>query len=181
VHEQSVPIFQQLARGHPSCCDDVRAIPAVTSQRRGLLAERGIDVSHETVRFWWNRFGPMFAAEIRKRRLAHMRGYPRRRWHLDEVCYLWRAVDDQGEVLEGCPPRSPRVRDTETQTLTIVDDATLHPTALDRRCRMFHFCSHGSRDIGRGAQRGVEGAHALRQRLPSGNAIDVEVRLSQAA
>ena len=33
-----------------------------------LLAERGIDVSHETVRFWWNRFGPMFAAEIRKRR-----------------------------------------------------------------------------------------------------------------
>ena len=39
-----------------------------------LLAERGIDISHETVRFWWNRFGPMFAAEIRKRRVAHMRG-----------------------------------------------------------------------------------------------------------
>ena len=33
-----------------------------------LLAERGIDISHETVRFWWNRFGPMFAAEIRKKR-----------------------------------------------------------------------------------------------------------------
>jgi putative transposase len=31
-----------------------------------LLAERGIDISHETVRFWWNRFGPMFATEIRK-------------------------------------------------------------------------------------------------------------------
>jgi putative transposase len=31
-----------------------------------LLAERGIDISHETVRFWWNRFGPMFAAEIRR-------------------------------------------------------------------------------------------------------------------
>jgi putative transposase len=29
-----------------------------------LLAERGIDISHETVRFWWNRFGPIFAAEI---------------------------------------------------------------------------------------------------------------------
>ena len=41
-----------------------------------LLAERGIDISHETVRFWWNRFGPMFAAEIRKRRVARMRGYP---------------------------------------------------------------------------------------------------------
>jgi putative transposase len=35
-----------------------------------LLAERGIDISHETVRFWWNRFGPMFAAEIRKKRVA---------------------------------------------------------------------------------------------------------------
>jgi putative transposase len=40
-----------------------------------LLAERGIDISHETVRFWWNRFGPMFAAEIRKRRVVHMRAY----------------------------------------------------------------------------------------------------------
>jgi putative transposase len=38
------------------------------------LAERRIDISHETVRFWWNRFGPMFAAEIRKKRAAHMRG-----------------------------------------------------------------------------------------------------------
>ena len=73
-----------------------------------LLAERGIDISHETVRFWWNRFGPMFAAEIRKRRVAHMRSYPQWRWHLDEVfvkvngrlCYLWRAVDHEGEVLE---------------------------------------------------------------------------------
>ena len=73
-----------------------------------LLAERGIDISHETVRFWWNRFGPMFAAEIRKRRVAHMRGYPQWRWRLDKVfvkvngtlCYLWRAVDHEGEVLE---------------------------------------------------------------------------------
>jgi putative transposase len=73
-----------------------------------LLAERGIDISHETVRFWWNRFGPMFAAEIRKRRAAHTRGYPQWRWHLDEafvkingkLCYLWRAVDHEGEVLE---------------------------------------------------------------------------------
>jgi putative transposase len=42
----------------------------------GLLAERGIDP------FWWNRFGPMFGAEIRKRRVAHMGGYPQWRWHL---------------------------------------------------------------------------------------------------
>jgi putative transposase len=45
-----------------------------------LLAERGIDISHETVRFWWNRFGRMFAAEIRKRRVAHMRAYPQWDW-----------------------------------------------------------------------------------------------------
>jgi putative transposase len=73
-----------------------------------LLSERGIGISHETVRFWWNRFGPIFAAEIRKRRVAHVRSYPQWRWHLDEVfvkingklCYLWRAVDHEGEVLE---------------------------------------------------------------------------------
>jgi putative transposase len=53
-----------------------------------LLAERGIDISHETVRFWWNRFDPMFAAEIRKRRVAHMRGYPQWCWHLNEVFAL---------------------------------------------------------------------------------------------
>ena len=55
---------------------------------------------------------------------------------------------------------------TETPTLTIVDDATFHATALDRRRRMFNFCSHGNRDIGRSAQHRLEGAHALRQRLP---------------
>jgi hypothetical protein len=38
-----------------------------------LLAERGIDISHETIRFWWNRSGPLFAAEIRKKRVAHLR------------------------------------------------------------------------------------------------------------
>ena len=35
-----------------------------------LLFERGIDICHETVRFWWNRFGPMFAADIRRQRVA---------------------------------------------------------------------------------------------------------------
>jgi putative transposase len=73
-----------------------------------LWAERGIDVSHETIRFWWNRFGPIFAAEIRKKRVAYLRRFPQWRWHLDEVfvkingklCYLWRAVDHEGEVLE---------------------------------------------------------------------------------
>ena len=49
-----------------------------------LLHERGIDVSHEAVRFWWHRFGPLFAAEIRKRRVEGMRS-SRWRWHLDEI------------------------------------------------------------------------------------------------
>ncbi len=38
-----------------------------------LLHERGIDITHETVRFWWNRFGTIFAAEIRRNRAAAMR------------------------------------------------------------------------------------------------------------
>lgn len=75
-----------------------------------LLHERGIDVSHESVRYWWNRFGPIFASEIRKKRSQSMRQSPQWRWHLDEVFvkidgvhhYLWRAVDHEGEVLEFC-------------------------------------------------------------------------------
>ena len=73
-----------------------------------LLFERGIDISYETVRYWWNRFGPMFAAEIRRKRSSQMRQVTQWRWHLDEVYvkingqmhYLWRAVDHEGEVLE---------------------------------------------------------------------------------
>ncbi len=73
-----------------------------------LLFERGIDICHETVRLWWNRFGPMFAAEIRRCRVSRMRAFTHWRWHLDEVYvkingqmrYLWRAVDHEGEVLE---------------------------------------------------------------------------------
>jgi putative transposase len=52
----------------------VKYLPSLRNAE-DLLAERGIDVSHETVWFWWNRFGPMFAAEIRKRRAAHMRDF----------------------------------------------------------------------------------------------------------
>jgi transposase len=66
-----------------------------------LLSERGIDICHETVRLWWNRFGPMFAADIRRQRASRMRGFRQWRWHLDEmyvrlngeIMYLWRAVD----------------------------------------------------------------------------------------
>ena len=69
------------------------------------MDERGIDICHETVRFWVGRFGLEFASEIRKKRAGNHSNW---QWHLDEVfvkvnCerfYLWRAVDHEGEVLE---------------------------------------------------------------------------------
>src|SRR6267154_1425252 len=68
-----------------------------------LLAERGVDVSYETVRRWVLKFGPVVARRLRERRPR-----PSCRWHLDEmvvriVCkrmYLWRAVDHEGEILD---------------------------------------------------------------------------------
>jgi putative transposase len=82
--------------------------PLLLRNVEDLLHERGIEISHETVRYWWNRFGPMFAAEIRGRRVEAMRACRQWQWHLDEVYvkingvthYLWRAVDHEGEVLE---------------------------------------------------------------------------------
>ncbi len=79
-----------------------------------LLHERGIDICHETVRYWWNRFGPMFAREIRKKRHYPYPNHSNWRWHLDEVFvkingethYLWRAVDHEGEVLEAFVSKS---------------------------------------------------------------------------
>jgi len=82
--------------------------PLSLRQVEDLLHERGIDVSYEAVRYWWNRFGPIFAAKIKEKRSAQMRTTTQWRWHLDEVFvringathYLWRAVDHEGEVLE---------------------------------------------------------------------------------
>ena len=82
--------------------------PLSLRQVEDLLHERGIVICHETVRAWWNRFGPLFAADIKRKRSASMRVHIQWRWHLDEVFvringdtyYLWRAVDHEGEVLE---------------------------------------------------------------------------------
>ena len=68
-----------------------------------LLAERGLDISYETVRRWVLKFGPAIARRLRQRRPR-----PSNRWHLDEMVvriagkrmYLWRAVDHEGEVLD---------------------------------------------------------------------------------
>jgi putative transposase len=74
----------------------------------GVLHERGIEVSHESIRFWVERFGPYFAQQIRRRRTRQMQRFMQWRWHVDEVVvkingephYLRRAVDHEGEVLE---------------------------------------------------------------------------------
>ena len=50
-----------------------------------LLFERGYDLCHETVRLWWNRFGPLFASEISRKRVNRMRNVRHWRWHLDEM------------------------------------------------------------------------------------------------
>jgi transposase-like protein len=68
-----------------------------------MLAQRGIEVSYETVRCWTMKFGPKIAANLRRRKAP-----PSPRWHLDEMVstiggervYIWRAVDDEGEVMD---------------------------------------------------------------------------------
>jgi putative transposase len=72
-----------------------------------LLHERCVDVSYETVQYWWHRFGSKLAGEIKKRRVEGMQS-SNWKWHLDEVFvkingekhYLRCAVDHEGEVLE---------------------------------------------------------------------------------
>ena len=79
--------------------------PLSFRQVEDILHERGVDISHETVRFWVERFCLEFAAEIRRKRKGNQSNW---RWHMDEVFvkingelhYLWRAIDHEGEVLE---------------------------------------------------------------------------------
>ena len=67
-----------------------------------ILAHSGIDVSYETIRYWTNKFGPQIARGLKRQRPP-----PSPRWHLDEMVskiggrhmYIWRAVDDEGEIL----------------------------------------------------------------------------------
>ena len=71
----------------------------------GILHERGIDICHETVRYWWNKFGTLFSKEMKKKSSSPISKW---RWHIDEVFvringelhYLWRAIDHEGTVLD---------------------------------------------------------------------------------
>ena len=137
-----------------------------------LLAERGIDISHETVRHWWNRFGPIFAADIRRQRVSRLRGFRQWRWHLDEMyvkmngemVYLWRAVDQEGEILESFITRT---RD-KAAALTFMKKAlkrhgspeTITTDGLrSYKAAMSELGNAGKQEIGRWANNRVENSH----------------------
>jgi len=137
-----------------------------------LLAERGIDICHETVRHWWNRFGPMFAADIRQQRVSRMRGFRQWKWHLDEMyvklngemVYLWRAVDQEGEILESYVTRT---RDKRA-ALTFMKKAlkrhgspeTITTDGLrSYRAAMSELGNIGKQEVGRWANNRVENSH----------------------
>jgi putative transposase len=101
-----------------------------------LLAERELDVSYETIRRWVLKFGPLFARELRRRRHR-----PTSQWHLDEVAiliggrrfWLWRAVDDEGEVLDLLVQRRRDARAAAQLNAQIAQEAGLR--AQDARHR----------------------------------------------
>jgi putative transposase len=137
-----------------------------------LLAERGIDISYETVRHWWNRFGPLFAGDIRRLRTQRMRAFHQWRWHLDEMYvkvngemrYLWRAVDHEGEVLESFVTKE---RD-KTAALKFMKKAMKRfgsPEAITTdglrsyRAAMNELGNSAKQEIGRWANNRVENSH----------------------
>ena len=81
-----------------------------------MLAERGLDISYETGRRWFLKFGPPIAANLRKARPK-----PSDHWHLDEMVivirrkrhWLWRAVDNEGEVPKPSQRQSRQKNDDE--------------------------------------------------------------------
>jgi putative transposase len=143
-----------------------------------LLHERGIDICHETVRFWWNRFGPMFAGEIRRKRANRLRAWPQWQWHLDEVFvkingqthYLWRAVDHEGEVLEAYVTKR-RNRQAALKFLRKAMKRYGNPEVIvtDRlksyRAAMKVIGNEGKQDVGRWLNNRAENSHLpLRRR-----------------
>ena len=144
-----------------------------------LLHERGIDISHETVRFWWNRFGPLFAADIRRQRVSHMRGFRHWRWHLDEMYvkvngemrYLWRAVDHEGEILESFVTKKKRNKAAALKFMKKALKRHGSPEAITTdglrsyKAAMSELGNSDKQDLGRWANNRVENSHLpFRQR-----------------
>lgn len=137
-----------------------------------LLAERGIDICPETVRHWWNRFGPLFAADVRRQRVSRMRGFRQWKWHLDEVYVkingemhcLWRAVDQEGEVLESYVPKT---RDKKAALRFLKKALKRHGSPAEittdglRSCKaaMSELGNLEKQEVGRWANNRVENSH----------------------
>jgi putative transposase len=137
-----------------------------------LLAECGIDICLETVRMWWNRLGPLFAADVRRQRGSRMRGFRHWKWHLDEVYvkingemhYLWRAVDHEGEVLESYVTRT---RDKAAALRFMKKALKRHglPEAITTdglrsyKAAMVELGNSDKQEIGRWANNRVENSH----------------------
>ena len=137
-----------------------------------LLFERGDDLCHETVRLWWNRLGPMFAGEIRRKRVNRMRGFRHWRWHLDEMyvklngemVYLWHAVDHEGEILESYVTRT-RDKDAALAFMKKAlkrhgSPATIVTDGLKSyRAAMAELGNEEKQEVGRHANNRVENSH----------------------
>ncbi len=137
-----------------------------------LLAERGIDICHETVRLWWNRFGPLFAADMQRQRVSRMRGFRQWKWHLDEVCvkingelhYLWRAVDQEGEILESYVTKK---RDKKAALRFMKKALKRHGSPAEittdgltsYKAAMRELSNTGKQEVGRWANNGAENSH----------------------
>jgi putative transposase len=99
-----------------------------------LLAERGLDISYESIRSWVLKFGPTIACNLRR-----CRPRPSDRWHLDEMVvriagkhmYLWRAVDHEGEVLEILVQRR---RDKRAAVKALPSGILGFPATMSRAC-----------------------------------------------
>jgi putative transposase len=137
-----------------------------------LLLERGIDICHETVRQWWNHFGPMFAGDTRRQRTSRMRGFRQWRWHLDEmyvklggeiVC-LWRAVDQEGEILESYVTKT-RDKDAALRLMrkTLKRHGQVEPITTDGprsyKAAMTELGNAEKQEVGRWANNRVENSH----------------------
>jgi hypothetical protein len=98
-----VPPASVSADDHPTRDLAISALSLSYRDVEDLLAERGLEISYETVRRWVLKFGPLIARKLRQGRPR-----PSERWHLDEMVvriggkrmYLWRAVDHEGEILD---------------------------------------------------------------------------------
>ena len=98
-----------------------------------ILAERGVDVSYEAIRNWCSKFGRQIARNLKRQRPA-----PSPRWHLDEMVsriggkqmYLWRAVDDEGEVLGTTVARRRDGRTATSFLKKLLRDQPVKPEAI---------------------------------------------------